>query len=563
MTIISKLLSTRYLRCLFFFSVFISTHTYGETARPNIILVLTDDQPYGYLGVTGNDIVDTPNIDALANKGVLFTNAHVSSAICTPSRVSLLLGQYERKHGVNFNSGTSVSAKAWQNSYPVLLRNAGYYTGWVGKNHVPVGKGGYASGLMEKSFDYWFAGHGHLRFYPKAVHSIFSEATADTQIEIVNEGINDFLDTNEHKFEKAVTFLDKRPKNKPFMLSVNFNLPHGVSTSTMLMKPSDDEIYRTKYRDVDIPLPKHYIAKKDITRPKLPKDLLRVEDRQVGYDVVDTPESVKETYIRQLQAMTGIDRLIGNLVNKLELEGIADNTVIIFTSDHGLFMGEQGLGGKSLCYEKTTHVPLIIYDPRLKNSVGKRNALVQSIDIAPTILAMAQVVSPQTMQGENIAPLLTTQLTTKRTFTFSENLWSTHFGNPRCEAIQDNNWKYIRYYENNNLSASKKIKLAKSLNIPVGKMLYGVHDNDIALYRSYVEASLLGEKPVYEELYHLSDDPDELVNLADNKQFKSELKRLRAQWQPSIEFARGLSEPMVERYTIDSQLEQSSNVHLE
>lgn len=563
MTIFPKFIFIRCLRCFLVICVLISTNSYGKSTQPNIILVLTDDQPYGYLGVTGNNIVETPNIDALANKGVLFTNAHVSSAICTPSRVSLLLGQYERKHGVNFNSGTSVSEKAWQNSYPVLLRNAGYYTGWVGKNHSPVGKGGYASGLMEKSFDYWYAGHGHLRFYPKTVHSIFSEANADTQIEIVNEGINDFLDTNEHKFEKAVTFLDNRPKDKPFMLSVNFNLPHGVSTSTMLMKPSDDALYRTKYRDVHIPLPKHYIAKKNITQPKLPKDLLRVKDRQEGYNIVDTPERVKETYIRQLQAMTGIDRLIGNLVNKLKQEAIADNTVIIFTSDHGLFMGEQGLGGKSLCYEKTTHVPLIIYDPRLQNSGGKRNALVQSIDIAPTMLALAKVDSPKTMQGENILPLLTTILPTKRKFTFSENLWSTHFGNPRCEAIQDNHWKYIRYYKNNNLSASNKIKIAKSLNIPVGKMLYGVHDNDIALYRSYAESSLAGENPVYEELYHLSKDPDELVNLADNNQFKSELERLRGQWRPMLEFARGQGEPMVERYTIDSQLEQSNNVHLE
>ncbi len=138
--------------------------------KPNIIFILTDDQQYGLLGCEGNEIVQTPHIDQLAKDGIRFSNAHITSAICTPSRVSILLSQYERKHGVNFNSGTSISDEAWAKSYPVLMREAGYYTGWIGKNHSPVGKGGYESGLMEKSFDYWYAGHGHIKFYPKEVH---------------------------------------------------------------------------------------------------------------------------------------------------------------------------------------------------------------------------------------------------------------------------------------------------------------------------------------------------------------------------------------------------------
>ena len=114
-------------------------------SRPNIIFILTDDQRYDLLGCTGNEIIKTPNIDKLASDGILFTNAHVTSAICTPSRASILLSQYERKHGVNFNSGTSVSTEAWKYSYPMILRDNGYFTGYIGKNHVPVGRGGYDS----------------------------------------------------------------------------------------------------------------------------------------------------------------------------------------------------------------------------------------------------------------------------------------------------------------------------------------------------------------------------------------------------------------------------------
>ena len=524
--------------------------------RPNIIFILTDDQSYGMMGYDGNPIVKTPNLDKLGYDGTFFTNAHITSGICTPSRVSILLGQYERMHGVNFNSGTSVSEEAWAKSYPVLMRNAGYYTGWVGKNHAPVGNGGYGSGLMEKSFDYWYAGHGHLSFYPKKVHAIFNDAIAHTQPEIINEGVNDFIDNNERRLEGAIRFFEQRPEDKPFLLSINFNLPHGNGTKSMKQLPEDNEIYKSLYRDLEIPMPQHYIAKADIKTPKLPEDLLRAEDRQEGYNYVDKPATTKERYIRQLQAMTGIDCLVGNLRNKLKALKLDKNTVIIFASDHGLFMGEQGLGGKAFCYEKITHIPLIIMDPRVKRKQKgvKADALVQSLDIASTILALGGVESPNSFQGKNILPLVYGENEKIRDYVFTENLWSTQFGNPRCEAVQNKTWKYIRYYKNNNLSATQKINTAKQLKIPVNTMLYTVHDPDIALYRSFVEGPLNGEQPVYEELYHLTTDPHELHNVIEDEDNKTVLETLRAEWQRQIAQARGTDKPKVLRYTTDSHV---------
>ncbi|WP_152285443.1 sulfatase-like hydrolase/transferase [Flavicella marina] len=525
-----------------------------KKGQPNFVFVLTDDQSYGMLGCTGNTIVKTPNIDKLAKDGVLFTNAHVTSAICTPSRISILLSQYERKHGVNFNSGTAVADEAWENSYPVVMRNSGYYTGWIGKNHAPIGNGGYTSGVMEKSFDYWYAGHGHIRFYPKQVHEIFNDAIATTQPEIINEGVDDFLDPNARKLKGALRFLETRPLDKPFLLSINFNLPHGAGTSSMKQKKSDDEIYKSLYRDLEIPLPKNYIAKVDIKEPKLPADLLRAEDRQQGYNYVDTPEALKERYIRQLQAMTGIDRLVGNLRGQLKKLKLHKNTIIIFTSDHGLFMGEQGLGGKALCYEKTTHVPLIVMDPSFKRKQRgrKSDALVQSIDVAPTMLSMAGVAAPKSFQGKDISKLLVDANSEVREYLFTENLWSTQFGNPKCEAVQNKEWKYIRYYKNTTFSATKKIAIAKDLGIPVNKMLYAVHDPDIAIYRALSDASLEGEQPVYEELYHLEKDANELHNLAQNEEYKDVLEKLRSVWKEQISKARGIDTPKVVRYTNDS-----------
>lgn len=163
--------------------------------KPNFVFILTDDHRYDMLGCTGNDLIQTPNLDRLAEEGILFDNAHITSAICTPSRVSILLSQFERKHGVNFNSGTSMAPEAWAQSYPVVMRKNGYYTGYIGKNHSPIGDGGYGSGLIDSTFDYWYAGHGHLSFYPKQRHKIFQGANKETQVEILDEGVSDFIST--------------------------------------------------------------------------------------------------------------------------------------------------------------------------------------------------------------------------------------------------------------------------------------------------------------------------------------------------------------------------------
>ena len=528
-------------------------------SQPNFVFILTDDHRFDMLGCTGNEIVRTPHLDRLAAEGVLFSNAHVTSAICTPSRASIFLSQFERKHGVNFNSGTSVSNEAWEQSYPEILRKNGYYTGYIGKNHVPVGYGGYESGDIEKSFDYWYAGHGHLSFYPKDRHPIFNGAKSNTQIEVLNEGVIDFF-SNEQKLEGAKYFLKKRPADQPFCLSLCFNLPHGAGTSTMKLLDSDPEIYRTLYRDQDIPLPNNYLEKAAIETPKLPEDIHFADERQLSYSYVDEKETMKERIIRSMQTVTGIDQLVGELRQTLEEQGLDDNTVIVFTSDHGLFFGEFGLGGKALCYEICTKVPMIIYDPvapKTANGIVS-DELVQTIDIAPTLLNYAGIDPPSSFQGKSLKGLIEGKKLPVRDYLFTENLWSTQFGNPRCESIQDKDWKYIRYYKNHNLRASEKIAAAQMLGITQGEILYATHDPDIAVYRSFIEAPLKGEEAVYEELYNLASNPEETINLAAKPEFGSQLNRLREAWKEKIRFARGEGPPKVLRYTKDSKTEIGS-----
>lgn len=508
-----------------------------KDARPNIIFILTDDQRADSLGCMGNALVKTPNLDRLAEEGTLFVNATVTSTLCTPSRASFFTGQFERAHGINFNSGTAMSKEAWGATYPMLLQKAGYFVAYIGKNHVPVGAEGYATGWMDESFDYWYAGHEHLTFYPKERPAfalkipgidelMFDNAKADTQTEVLEEGVENFLEPREDFVEKAARALKERPRDRPFCLSLAFNLPHDAATSKMQDRAGDLELYRTGYHelraDLRAALPATYLAAADIKEPKLPADLLRVEKRQIGYDYVNTPEAAVERIIRWYQSITGIDAMVGRLRAELAKLSLADNTIIIFSSDHGIMSGEFGLGGKALLYDPCLRVPLIVYDPRAPSGARgqRREELVQSIDVAPTILDFASVEIPAAMQGKTMVPLVRGDTIPWRQYAFGENFWSTDFGNPRCDSVRSLQWKYIRYFPNESSLFDDVADLPDSLRIKVS-------NRQAARYREWLSAPVRGEKPVYEELFDLTNDPEEAVNLAGDKRWREVLGKYR------------------------------------
>jgi len=471
-------------------------------ARPNVIVILADDQRADYLGCAGHPVVQTPNIDAIAARGAYFQNAFVTSAACTPSRTSILTGQYERKHGVTFGSGSSLSKTAFAKTYPMVLKKKGYFTGYVGKNHTPAGEGGYRSQLMEEEFDYWYGNHGHSTFYPKKRHKIYSGAKANTQPEIFREGALNFLQEND-EFQAANAFLQKRPKEQPFCLLVNFNVPHGAGTSSMKQLPGDPALYRTTYRDqanqkLLVP-PKNYVAKTDIQQKKIPAKAYNGEYIS-QYNYVQTAETLRERQIRTCQTVTGIDNLVGALVAELKRQKIEDNTILLYFADHGLQHGEHGLGGKVLLYEDSVRVPFIIYDPRLpKNCQGLRpEELVLSIDIAPTLLALTDTPAPKGMQGKSLVPLLEGKKVPWRSDFFMENMFMGQ-NYPRIEAVRTQRWKYIRYFD-------------KKLDQPHIKSLF---------------ASIQGEKPIYEELYDLQSDPGETKNLAKSQKYATQLAEIQ------------------------------------
>lgn len=458
----------------------------------------------GYTGFEGHPLIETPNLDHLASVSAHFVNSFATSPICTPSRTSLLTGQYERRHGINFNSGSFMSEEDYQKTYPMVLRDAGYFVGYIGKNHTPIGENdngqsGYQSGIMDRSFDYWYASHGHLKFYPKDIprHAIFQNATAETQVEILAEGVSHFFSPIE-TFNAGREFLETRPVDQPFALLINLNVPHNGGTGSMQMRESDDALYRSGYRDRwdQIEMPASYVPWDEIETPKLPVDVYNGEYID-SYNYVKTVEDMREREVRTLQTITGIDRMIGELLTTLEAHDILDETLIIFTSDHGLLHGEHGLGGKALLYEPSIRIPLIVFDPKMARN-SEHDELVALVDIGPTILDMAGLDIPIEMQGKSLKPLIRRTQVDWRDTLFLENMMTLQ-NYPRIEAVRTQHWKYLRYFDR------------------------GMDQR----YAGMLVASVAGEAPIYEELYNLVEDPHELSNLANDPVHTETLNELR------------------------------------
>ena len=451
----------------------------NPTSRPNIIFLLTDDQRDNSLGGMGHPWVKTPNLDTLMKNSVRFSNAYIAEPSCCPSRVSFFTGMHERVHGVGFTSSYKLNEEQWSKSYPALLRESGYYTGFIGKFGVEY----YTfKGQAEKKFDFYRGHDGWAKFFPKSAANCkeYWDSAEDIITPVMGESIERFLNT--------------APKDKPFNLSVSFSIPHGSQIISM-HKIKDHPVYGDLYRDVDIAIPEdtatdphRYIPKKAMDQNKGRKQL---------YDYDYTTKRCREHHIRYYQLITGLDIVVGEMVASLKEKGLADNTVIIFASDHGLLMGEYGMGGKTLLYDLACKFPCFIYDPGLpKNTRGKTiDNLVSSLDITSTIVDYAGVEQPVEMKGNSLQPLLNGKSDGWRDEVFLENLY-TDRDTPIAEGLRKGKWKYIRMYD------------------------------DISPY-SEKHLDFKNRKPLFEQLFDLSKDSEEKVNLIEKMEESAMLASLR------------------------------------
>lgn len=471
----------------------------APTPKPNVIFILSDDQRYDSLSLTGNPVTQTPHIDRLAKEGVFFKNAFVTSPICGPSRANLFTAQWERTNRVGFTSVSKnfVSEKAFGNSFLMQLKEAGYSTAFIGKHHTKIAD--RSNTPLKQNIDFCYYGEGHLGFHPADKKKTFNNLTNKSQIEGLFEAFEAYLKPGDDSFyENAHASIKKQLKprdpNKPFCAWINFNLPHQASLGGMGTRPGDPKFYSTLYQGEQnkFAMPAGYPG-----NLSLPKDVITREEQPGYYRFSEA--SLKRSLLKTSRAVYGIDQFVGNLRAVLEKLGLAENTIIVFFSDNGLLYGEHGLGGKTMLYEESVHVPLIVYSPHLatENRGSQRAELVVGQDIPATLLEMCGLSIPETYQGQSMVPLLENEKVAWREYIFLENLF-TDQGYPRQDAVRGERFKYIRYYSK---------------------------END---RNKYLPDGIEGEHPIYEELFDLANDPKEQRNLANNPEYETVLKKHRA-----------------------------------
>lgn len=432
-----------------------------QNNRPNIIFILTDDQRWDALGYAGNKIIQTPEMDRLAGEGTWFKNAFVTTPISAASRASILTGMYERTHGYTFQQGP-LKEPYMQLSYPVLLGMNGYHTGFFGKLGVTYKD---AEKIFNEADIYDRNGNHPNRngYFYKAIGT-------------------DTVHLTRYTGYQAQQFILNAPGDKPFCLSLSFSAPHAHDNAPeqYFWQVKTDHLYS----DINIPPP---VLGENEYFNVLPEEVREGFNRLRWTWRFDTPEKYQHSVKGYYRMISEIDDEIGELRKVLEEKGLAGNTIIIFMSDNGYYLGERQLAGKWLMHETSIRVPLIIYDPGEKKHL-EVDDMVLNIDVTSTILDIAGVKVPDEYQGISLLPYVRNRKPERvREALLFEHLWKLP-EIPSSEGIRTHKWKYFRY--------------------------------------RFIETP--------EELYDLVNDPLETVNLAQDPAHRKVLEQLRKKCDAQI-----------------------------
>ena len=383
----------------------------SRASRPNIIYIMTDDHAAHAIGAYGSKVNKTPNMDRLAREGALLTSVFATNSICTPSRAAILTGQYSHLNGVTmfnrFDSNRMTVAR--------LLQAGGYHTGMIGKWHL---------GSDPQGFDYWniLPGQG-VYFNP-----VFYTATAETTYtgRYVTDAITDI----------ALDFLKNRPKGKPFFLMMHHKAPHrpwdpndehGAHFATQRIpepvtfwdnyETRTDALHENQQRvakdmtnrDLKLPPPPE-LEGQALARWRLLKPDTVTITRD-GQQVTLTGEAlVRWKYQRYMQdylaTVQSVDESVGQVLAYLDKAGLARNTMVIYTSDQGFFLGDHGLFDKRFMYEESIRMPFLVRWPAGIKPGTKSGAMALNIDFAPTFLEAAGLPTSADMQGRSLVSVL-------------------------------------------------------------------------------------------------------------------------------------------------------------
>ena len=510
--------------------------------RPKIVLILAEEHTRDHLGHRGDPVAKTPHLDQMASDGVSFLNVHHTSPICLPSRASIMSGRHESACMVGFSNpyNRTFSVKEFKDAFPTVLRDAGYYTGYVGKYHFTVkdkkaDKGTrakklkvmdgvpqpeYAGCQLSSFFDVWRGVPGQGTYWNEGYY-----------------GSEKGKHASQVRADQAIAFLrEAKGRDEPFCLTVGFKAPHGPWRE----KETVDPRFYEWYRDVQMPIRKNMTfadfkklpesvkagyrgsgfnqkgkmlqlyqerlkARGEATPGPIPWE--RIQELDAGdpesfdlfaYTLYRDEEAFQETQRIYYSLVSGMDHAIGRIRAELQAQGLADNTVVIYMSDNGSFLGARMLSGKELLYAESARCPLIVVDPRLPETRrgATSDSLLSAIDLAPTMLELAGCEIPSAMQGQSMVPAFRDPSAVLHDAVFIENHYTgmgwgstpeskrmkEKLGNFESRAVVTDRYKYIRYDNTN---------------------------------------------PVVEELFDLKGDPDESTNISAIPEMEEVLERMR------------------------------------
>ena len=381
----------------------------------NVVVLFADDWRHDTLGVAGDPVVQTPNLDRLSEQGVRFTSNCVTTSICGVSRASLYTGQWMSRHGCR---GFTMFKTPWEETYPAIFRKAGYYVGHVGKWHNrPFPKGEYDFATVYHGRHWYTLDDG------RRVH------------------------VTQRNEEDALEFLRTRPKDQPFLLNVCFFATHAEDGNPKQFLPQPQSM--KLYQDVTVPVPPNATRESWERLPDFFTE--KNEGRNRWHWRFDTPEKFQTMMKNYYRLATEVDSTCGKVIAELKKQGVLDNTLVIFTTDNGYYHAEHGLADKWYPHQESIRVPLIIRDPRMPEAKkGTTNdEFTLNVDLAPTFLNAAGLPVPKGMQGTDIAPLyLAKKAPEWRDEFFYEHptLKNADFI-PASEALVRKDWKYMYWPE--------------------------------------------------------------------------------------------------------------------
>jgi N-acetylglucosamine-6-sulfatase len=403
----------------------------GKPPRPNIVFILVDDWRWDESGIAGHPYLKTPNLDRIGREGARFRNAFMTTPLCSPSRASFLTGQYAHTHGITDNIDRSAASHQLA-TFPLLLQQSGYETAFIGKWHMGN------DDTARPGFDRWVSFKGQGSYLNPEINEDGRSVTPSGYITDILSGY-------------AVEMI-KRRHDKPFLIYLAHKAIHPE-----VMQHNDGSVNLAD-AELFIPAERHrnLYAGKLIPRrrsyKRQPKGKPALQRQIAGLPPLGPATATRdEAILGRQRSLMAIEEGLGEILKALKAAGQLDHTVIILASDNGYFYGEHGLSvERRLAYEESIRMPLLMRYPKAIKPGTVRDELALNIDLAPTLLQLAGVTVPGTMQGRSLVPLLQGKRPEWRNSFLIEYYSDRVFPRVRqmgYKAVRSNGWKYIHYVE--------------------------------------------------------------------------------------------------------------------